>query len=263
MFNAVIQPYLFLIIAAFCFPSTSTAQNSRISNQNTIGWYNLFTTIPLDKKWSIHGEFQFRRADGWEKGQQNLFRTGINYHYSENGLIRVGYAYIDTYPYGEIPINGMGKPFAEHRLFEMLQHSIKTNQLIWTHRWILEQRWVGRYSNPQLNKEDQFPLLNRLRYQLRLQKNLFTLKEKGPCVYGAAFDEIMIGFGKNVGENVFDQNRLGLLIGYPVSPKMRVEAGFLSQILQLGREVNGSNVFQYNNGWVFNLITDFRQTGKR
>ena len=75
--------------------------------------------------------------------------------------------------------------------------------------------------------------------------------------YAALYDEILIGFGKNVNENVFDQNRLGLLIGYRFSPKFRVEGGFIQQLLQLGREVNNRNVFQYNNGIVFNSFFNF------
>lgn len=251
-----------VIIVFVCFFLEAKAQNNRIANHNTIGWYNLFTTAPLHKKWSLHGEFQMRRADGWEKGQQNLLRTGINYQHSPQTLFRVGYAYIDTYPYGEIPLNGMGKPFAEHRLFEMIQYTMQSKQLAWVHRWMLEQRWVGRYSQPQLQQEDQFPLLNRLRYQVRLQKNWNDRKDSEKSTYLAVYDEIMIGFGKNVGENIFDQNRLGLLFGRKFSNKWRLEAGFLSQILQLGREVNGSNVFQYNNGWVINLISDFRKPKK-
>jgi hypothetical protein len=57
----------------------------------------------------------------------------------------------------------------------------------------------------------------------------------------------MIGFGKNVAENIFDQNRIGILFGYRFSPKVRLEAGYLNQIVQLGREINNQNVFQYNN----------------
>jgi hypothetical protein len=235
-----------------------SGQTQRISNQNTIGWYNGFLTVPVAKKWSIHAEFQFRRADGLLKGQQNLLRTGINYQADNNLLLRAGYAYIDTYAYGEIPINGMGKSFTEHRAYELLQYSMPVKSVNWTHRWILEQRWVGRYSQPQLQREDQFVFMNRIRYQLRLQKDIFKFKKSSKKIYGAAFDEIMLGFGKNVGENVFDQNRVGLLMGAKLTSKIRFECGYLSQNLQLGRKNNGSNVFQYNNGWIINVLADFR-----
>jgi Protein of unknown function (DUF2490) len=68
----------------------------------------------------------------------------------------------------------------------------------------------------------------------------------------AAYDEILVGFGKNVNENIFDQNRFGLLLGYRFSPKLRLEAGYISQIVQLAREIGGRNVFQHNNGFILN-----------
>jgi hypothetical protein len=38
---------------------------------------------------------------------------------------------------------------------------------------------------------------------------------------------------------------------------VRIEAGYLNQILQLGREINNQNVFQNNNGLVVNSIFNF------
>ena len=66
------------------------------------------------------------------------------------------------------------------------------------------------------------------------------------------YDEVFIGFGENVNENVFDQNRVAVLLGYKFSPSLRIEGGYLNQTVQLGREVNGRNVFQYNNGIILN-----------
>lgn len=72
--------------------------------------------------------------------------------------------------------------------------------------------------------------------------------DKMKKLYVAAFDEIFIGFGKNVGQNIFDQNRIAVLVGYNLSKSIRLEGGFLNQTVQLGRQVEGKNVFQYNNG---------------
>ena len=82
-----------------------------------------------------------------------------------------------------------------------------------------------------------------------------TIADKTP--YVAMYDEIFLGFGKNVNENVFDQNRLGLLLGYRFSSNLRIEGGFLSQIVQLPREVGGRNVFQYNNGLILTTNLSF------
>jgi len=122
---------------------------------------------------------------------------------------------------------------------------------------MLEQRWIGRYSSPSLSKEDEFVYWNRLRYMFRTNIPLKgkTITDKTP--YLAVYDEILIGFGKNVNENIFDQNRLAILLGYRFSPKLRVEGGYLNQIVQLSREVSGRNVFQDNKGILISTALNF------
>jgi hypothetical protein len=91
------------------------------------------------------------------------------------------------------------------------------------------------------------------RIQIPLKGN--AINDKTP--YLAAYDELFIGFGRNVNENVFDQNRLGFVLGYKINKNIKLEAGYINQILQLGREVNSKNVFQYNNGVILNTILNF------
>ncbi|MCX6323442.1 MAG: DUF2490 domain-containing protein, partial [Sphingobacteriales bacterium] len=218
----------------------------------TIGWYNYFGTFKLNQKFSVHTEYQFRRIEVIKNWQQSLLRMGLNYQLNPKLQIRIGYAWIETFPYGEITINGTDKPFTEHRLFEAVTITDKISKVDLSHRFILEQRWIGKYSDPNLTKEDQYPLLNRFRYMFRFQIPLNGKEIKDKSAYVAAFEEIFIGFGKNVNENIFDQNRIGILLGYRFNSSVRIEAGYLNQILQLGREVNNRNVFQKNNGIILN-----------
>lgn len=119
---------------------------------------------------------------------------------------------------------------------------------------MLEQLFGGRYSQPQLTVEAVYLFLNRLSYMFRVQMPLKGTEIKDKTTYIAAYDEIFIGFGKNVDENIFDQNRIILLLGYRFDNKFRIEAGYLNQTLQLGREINHSNVFQSDNGFLINTL---------
>jgi hypothetical protein len=92
-------------------------------------------------------------------------------------------------------------------------------------------------------------------YRLQMPIGKKKIEDKTP--YAAIYNEILIGFGKNVNENVFDQNRLAMLLGYRFNKIFRVEGGFLQQIVQLGREVNNRNVYQYNNGIILNSYFNF------
>lgn len=91
-------------------------------------------------------------------------------------------------------------------------------------------------------------------YRMQIPLKGKIIDNKTP--YAAVYDEVFIGFGKNVNENVFDQNRVGLLLGYQFSPKLKMEGGYISQVAQLPREVNGRNVFQYNNGFIFSVMVN-------
>ncbi|PIF62633.1 MULTISPECIES: DUF2490 domain-containing protein [Flavobacterium] len=252
-----------IIIIFLSLSNTSFSQNTRITNRNSIGWYNYFGTFKLNNKFGLHTEYQFRRNDVITEWQQSLLRVGVNYQLNPKIQLRVGYAWIETFPYGEIPINGMGKDFTEHRLFQMATITDKAGIVDLSHRFMLEQRWVGRYSNANLNKEDEYPLLNRFRYMFRLQVPLKGKEIKDKTPYLAIYEEVFIGFGENVNENIFDQNRLGVLMGYRLNQNIRLEAGYLNQILQLGREVNGRNVFQQNNGFILNANFNIDLTKKQ
>lgn len=245
-----------ILLAAFS--ASLFAQNTRLNDRNDIGWWATFGTFKLADNWSLHAEYQWRRENFVTDWQQGLLRVGANYQIAPKIQLRFGYAWIETFPYGDYPINALGRDFTEHRTFQMATLTDKPGRLDFAHRFMLEQRWIGRYTRPELASEDEYFFVNRLRYMFRMQCPLKgnTLDDKE--FYAAAYDEIFIGFGKNVNENVFDQNRIGLLIGYRASSKFRIEGGCFNQILQLPREVtllgeaNGRNVFQHNTGFIIN-----------
>ena len=254
--------YSFILFFTLLSNGAIFAQNTRISDHNTIGWYSFTGTFKLSARWGLHTEYQWRREDLITNWQQSLLRLGVNYQALEPLQLRVGYGWAETFAYGDYPINSFGKDFTEHRIFEMATLTDKVSSLNLSHRFMLEQRWVGRYSDASLEKEDEFLFLNRLRYMFRMQLPLKGRAVVAKTPYVTLYDEIFIGFGKNVKENIFDQNRLGLLFGYKFNNTFNLEAGYLNQVMQLGREVQGRNVFQYNNGIVVNAVFNFDLTSQ-
>ena len=242
--------------------SSVFAQNTRIQDNNQIGWLGYFGTFKIAKQFSIHSEYQWRRDNYVNDQQQGLLRVGLNYQANPKIQLRAGYAWIETYPYGDFPINGLGKDFTEHRIFQMATLTDKISKLELSHRFMLEQRFVGRYTKPELIVEDDYLFLNRLRYMFRIQMPLSGNEIANKTPYIAAYNEIFIGFGKNVNENIFDQNRIGLLLGYKFNSNVRIEGGYINQRVQLGREIDQRNVFQNNNGFVVNTVIGIDLTAK-
>jgi hypothetical protein len=245
--------YLFAaILFFFLAPPPTFGQNNRLNTSNQIGWYTYFGTFKLSNKLGLHTEYQFRRNEVISYWQQSLLRIGLNYSLHPAVQVRVGYGWIETFPYGEYPLNGFGKQFTEHRIFQMAQLSQKVGKVDFSHRFMLEQRFVGKYASANSTREDEFPLLHRMRYMVRMQVPLKGNEIQDKTPYLAVYDEVFVGFGKNVNANVFDQNRIGVLLGYRFNKTVRLEGGYLNQTLQYGRLINGKNGFQHNNGLIIN-----------
>lgn len=234
-----------LLLILLLYHLNLSAQNDRVSDFNNTNWLQTFNTISLNNKWSLHLEYQWRRTEGLKNWQQSLLRLGANYKLNENIIAHLGYGFIQTFPYGDYPIANNGT-FPEHRIYEQISFRQPIKKLLFTHRFRIEQRWLRR-KIPGINgfANDWF-FLHRFRYQFRTQYAFYTKGEKQ--FYGAAADEIFIGAGKNLGVNIFDQNRLFLLAGYRFNKKFALEAGYMNQTLQQGRRINNSTIMQRNNG---------------
>ncbi|MGB4841012.1 MAG: DUF2490 domain-containing protein [Saprospiraceae bacterium] len=233
------------------------AQNTRISDNNTIGWFSLNNAFKVSPKISFSAELYWRRVKLISEGQANMFKGIINYQIHPKLQLRLGYGLIENIAYGEYPLNSFGKGFTENRLFEAAIFTDKVSKIDISHRFMLEQRWQGKYSSANLDKQDSHVYGSRFRYMLRCQMPLIHNSIIDHTPYIAAFDELLIGFGKNVNENVFDQNRLGLVLGYKFNNTFRIEGGYFCQIAQLAREINGRNVFQHNKGFIINMFLNF------
>jgi hypothetical protein len=245
-----------LLLLGTLAAGAALAQNTRLNDYNTISWLTNTTTLKFSERWSGHLEYQFRRDNFLRTWQQSLLRTGVNYKVNDQLSLRVGYAWIETFPYGDFPIQAAGRQFPEHRLFQMATLQNPVGRVGISHRFMLEQRWVGRFLTADSPRPDETVFSNRVRYMFRAQLPLGKPKMEDRTAYLAAYDEVFLSFGNNVGENVFDQNRLGLLVGYRFNSTFRVEGGFLQQLVQLPREIQNRNVFQYNNGLIINTVLD-------
>lgn len=245
MRKAIVFAIIFILLWVHSF-----SQTNRVSEHNSIGWFTAIVSPSISKKVSFHMEYQWRRANFLKHWQQSLLRTGITYKVNQQIVLQAGYAWAPTFPYGTYTLAAVPKVFPEHRIYEQVVLSSAIGKSTLSNRLRLEQRWIGRFASVD-DDQPSFIFLNRFRYMPRLD---IPLSAKW---YMAGYDEIFIGFGKNVGENVFDQNRIGAMVGYKASPKFRIEGGFMNQTLQLGREISNKNVFQYNSGLILNTYFNF------
>jgi hypothetical protein len=228
-------------------PGVSFSQEQRMADHNTIGWLVYTGTFKIKPKLSIHTEYQWRRVNAIKDWQQGLLRTGMNYAIHKDLSLNAGYAFAKTFPYGDYP---NANAFPEHRIFEQVVLKQAINKIEFSHRFTLEQRFVGKVVLVNNEKNIDWNYLNRIRYRLRTEIPI-DKKQKTENKWRIILqDELFIGWGKNIGANIFDQNRIALLLGYKLNKNIKLEAGYLNQILQQGKRINDKSVFQYNNGFM-------------
>lgn len=243
--------FLSLLLGAI---AAGDASAQRLHDDNFICWTGSFNTIYFSKKVSLWLEYQWRREEAYTNWQQSLPRIGLQYHFNKDVSVMAGYAYVITYPYGDYQVGPY--EFPEHRVFEQLSWNDNSKgRLMINHRLRLEQRLLGKVDQKASEyKVNGYNYLNRARYQIKLAYPLTHKTMQDNTLYATAFDELLIGFGSNINQNIFDQNRIGAGLGYQFNKSLKLEAGYLNQILQQPAPVTGKQVYQYNSGLLISLF---------
>ena len=218
-----IQAFTFLSLLLICF--NMQAQETRTNASHTNAWLMYFGNHKFSSRVGLHAEVQWRRHDVFAEAQQLLLRTGIDYYLKDNSRITLGYAFVQTHPYGEFPV---AEAFPEHRIWQQFLTTQTLGKFKLSHRYRLEQRFIG---NSTTGTMENGRYENRVRYMAKLTVPL--VKDWKRPLFAAAYDEIFINFGKEVGYNIFDQNRAYAALGITVSSAFKIELGYLYQLVQL------------------------------
>lgn len=200
-------------------------------HENT-GWFAWFNSYKLSGHWRLHFDGQVRSGNNWEYVRTILLRPGITYVFNAKNNITLGYAYNVTH---NRPANGTKNTVNENRIWEQYVNTTKLGHASLTNRFRLEQRFIDRAT------ENVFA--QRFRYFLRTiipfakPKNSF---DKG--FFWALQEEVFLNVQNKdkINNSLFDQNRAYVAIGYRLSPKIDVDAGYMNQYIK-GMTTNTSN----------------------
>jgi len=242
-------------VAALCtgvlLAASALAQSDeRTSETNARAWYMYFGDHPLgDGPWGLHFDGQLRMEGAFDRRKQLLLRPGVNYDVSDNVQLSGGYAFIDTKGPEDSP---PGFDVPENRFWEQLILKQRLGSTRLVHRYRLEQRFVGDISENDDGEGElrAYTYLNRFRYFL---KGVVPLG--ADLRYFAAFyNELMIGFGDNVRNNIFDQNRSYAAFGIRFGTDASLEIGYLLQIVQ---HPSGA-LLEYNHAFQIAFFSSWR-----
>ena len=206
--------YLTLLCASLSL--TSFFAQKQIDDQ-VHGWVAYQGNHKLNRKFDLHTEYQWRRANGFSDWQQSLARVGLDYKLNPSVTVSCGYAWILTYPYGSQPIANQTH---ENRLWQQLILKQPIGNFQVQHRYRLEQRWT----------DNQFKQRIRYRAQILipLQKSFVDNKQG---LFLNVNNEVFLGFGKGIGKNILDQNRFIGAVGYQFNKDFSLQMGYLNQFV--------------------------------
>lgn len=256
--------YLLPVFLLLCLATQpGRAQSPRLNDFHSLVWFVFTGDHKIADKWAIHTEYQWRRVDLLRDPQQQLVRLGLVRTLTDRVKVSGGYTYFQSHRYG-IYAEVAGRAEPENRVYEDVSLSDKLGRLVSSQRIRLEQRWLGSRGTTGNGPVQQWVYQNRIRYQLEVN---FPLE--GPVIddkefYLTAFDEVFLGFGQNVGLNVFNQNRLSGGLGYQLTKDATLELNYLYQVRSHAAPdtFSGQPVVELNNGFRLNMTYNLDFTGE-
>ncbi len=215
--------YLFFLVFFLHSSNISFAQKSDVGN-----WFIYFGNQKINQKWNWHNEVQYRNYTFIGDIHQLLIRTGIGYNLSENNdNILLGYGFIQSHTYAA---TGNKSSKDEHRIFQQFITRQNIQNFYVQHRYRIEERFFT----------DDFKM--RFRYFLAINKPLNKKGLEKNAIYLSAYNEIFL----NAEKPVFDRNRVYGGMGYCINDFLKIETGFMSQILEDKKQSQFQIIF-FNN----------------
>jgi hypothetical protein len=219
------------IILMLCFLTVNlwSFSQKQISTQQH-AWVMYTGNHKLTERWGIHTEYQWRRSDYFQDWQQSLLRLGLDYYSKQNAQYTLGYGWIRSYQYGEQPIAHANN---EHRIWEQFILKNKVGRVEFQHRYRLEQRIIENWKVNSTGEFEQegFIFRQRVRYRFFASVPLSRKEMVDNTLFLAVYDEPFLGFGKGIGKNILDQNRLYFALGWRFNKNFNAQLGYLNQYI--------------------------------
>jgi hypothetical protein len=215
----------YITLFSVLFSGSASGQKQIDPQHNS--WYMYFGNHRITERWGLHTEYQFRRSGWIEKWQQSLLRVGVDHYFKQGVQLTAGYGWIVSYPYGKQPI---ANSFTEHRIWQQLILKQDAWRFNFNHRFRLEQRFLENRvadSTGEYQLEG-FNYRNRGRYRFMITVPLSRAKMKNNTLFLSLYEEVFIGFGKGIGKNILDQNRLYAALGWKFFNNLNIQLGYLN-----------------------------------
>ncbi len=199
------------------------------------GKYQLFPKSEINLEIDDRRFFKNNRQADWV-----LPRVTVNRKLGAGWSAGVGFTYFNSSNPAD-PSKPIDVTVPELRPHEELSYRQPIKNLIISHRFRLEERWVHNSSSAEL--ANGYKLSGRFRYQLELQYPLIKKETVAGTLSLKASDEIFLNLGHSIVNNTFDQNRLYVALNYGISCSFQVELGYMDYFQE---KSSGMQYYQLN-----------------
>ena len=220
-------------ILLFCFTFIYNAIFSQSPTENA-GWVFITHTQNLSKKFKALADVQLRTGDKFIHFKTLLLRGALGYKINKEQSAALGYAYKNDWK----EENGMLTHSPENRIYEqyLFEARIKRTQV--SFRLRQEQRFVKETKDYQFSQ--------RSRVFLSFQIPLAANADFSNGFYATIQNEVFLNtqHKEKVNNNLFDQNRPFISMGYRWSKKIDTEIGYMYWLQREDERDVSTNVFQ-------------------
>lgn len=192
--------------------------NAAFSQNLELGdWLMYYGDKKISEKWNFEHDLQYRNYNAIGDLEQLIVRGGIGYNLSQdNNNILFGAAYLFSQNYiDEVEDKENVNEFRTYQQFNNY-HNFK--KLHVNHRIRFEQRWIR-------NEVDNL-FKTRFRYLVSLKLPINHTELINNTWYASTYNEIFLNTNT---QNVFERNRTYVGIGYKISSRFTLEAGYMNQ----------------------------------
>ncbi|MCC9166309.1 DUF2490 domain-containing protein [Pontibacter harenae] len=231
----MLNRYLLLLFGLL--PFGVLAQSPRNVTHQNLQWVRYNNQLTINEKWAVHSEVDNRMFLSPFKEHHLVTRSNVRYSLSKGVEIGAGITYALQHP--QDPNSASDLVVPELRPQQDLTLKQDLGKLKLNHRYQLEERFIRKSTGDELEPGYRFNF--RARYRLQLEVSLWKGGEKE--LKAIAFDEVMLNFGKQVQQNVFDQNRIYGGLRWSTSPRLAMELGYMKWYQQ---RPNGTDFYNRN-----------------
>lgn len=226
----------FLLVLIF-LKSAARAQKT-VTNQS-LYWLRYYNQLTINEKWTWHNEIDDRRF--FEKSRQHhlIMHSRLHYKFFQNVDAAFGLTYSLQSPQDPNSINSLVVP--ELRPFQEVNFSnVVSKKFTLQQRFRIDERFIHKNNGKDLL--DGYDCNFRFRYRLQANFKISKDKANDTTVLKVA-DELMINAGSNIIYNVFDQNRIYIVVEQGINKNISFELGYLYWFQQ---RVTGNQFFSRN-----------------